>query len=345
MWIGVDADVVSTGTATVPDGAADGRFRVDITIEGSVELRSVSLYSSDAQGNPAGGQVWTTASGTGWWVLGVGAGGRLLHNGQVEGIGVLQSGTTWLDLFAGNSGWFNPGQTFLVELAFADGQKASQVVQVTGDAAPPVSPPPAAGGVTPGATPIEWGRGPMEHRGQIGQRFAYVCSPNGSPGPLWGTGIHTDDSSVCTAAVHAGFITFASGGTVTIEIRPGQSSYTGSPGYGGANSLNWGPYEGSFMVVGADGAAAPAPTAGVLPAQDFYAPMWGGLRLDLCLVWGGQCGEPAATEFCRQSGYTKATAWEIAYDVGTQTPTFVLGTGQVCNEPGCDGFVSITCSQ
>jgi hypothetical protein len=136
----------------------------------------------------------------------------------------------------------------------------------------------------------------------------------------------------------------ASGGTVTIEIRPGQNSYTGSPGYGGVTSGSWGGYEGSFTVVGAAGAAPTMPTAGG-PTQDFYAPMWNGLRLDWCLVWGGQCGEPAATEFCRQSGYTKATAWEPAVDVGTQTPTFVIGTGQTCNEPGCDGFTSISCAR
>jgi hypothetical protein len=100
------------------------------------------------------------------------------------------------------------------------------------------------------------------------------------------------------------------------------------------------------MTLQRDGAAAtPAPTGGALPTQDFTAPMWGGVRLDWCLVWGGQCGEPAATEFCRQLGYTKATAWEPAVDVGTQTPTFVIGTGQTCNEPGCDGFTSISCAR
>ncbi|HKY60547.1 MAG TPA: LCCL domain-containing protein, partial [Gemmatimonadota bacterium] len=244
-----------------------------------------------------------------------------------------------------SSGWFNPGQAFAVELTFGDGQTARQVVQVTGAAAMPpqqaVTPPPQAGG----ATPIDWYTGPMAHRGQNGQRFSYFCPPGGSAGPLWGTGTHTDDSSVCTAAVHAGLITFQDGGTVTIEIQPGQTSYTGSPGYGGVTSNNWGAYEGSFMVVGGEGAAPGTPTGAGLPTQDFYAPIWNGLRLDLCLVWGGQCGEPAATEFCRQSGYTRAAAWEPAYDIGAQSPTFVLGTGQVCSEPGCDGFTSITCSQ
>jgi hypothetical protein len=135
-WIGMDADVVSNGAAATPDGAADGHFAVEIAIEGSVELKSVMVYSSDAQGNPAGGQTWSTAGG-GYWILGLAAGGQLLNAGAVETLGTLGVGTTRLDLYAGSSGYFNPGQAFVIELGFADGQKAAQIVQVTGAAAPP----------------------------------------------------------------------------------------------------------------------------------------------------------------------------------------------------------------
>ena len=41
------------------------------------------------------------------------------------------------------------------------------------------------------------------------------------PATIYGTDVYTDDSSVCTAAVHDGKITIADGGTVTVEIRPG----------------------------------------------------------------------------------------------------------------------------
>jgi hypothetical protein len=138
--MGVDADVVSNGNggAATPDGATDGHFAVEIAIEGSVELRYVTVFSSDAQGTASGGQVWTTAS-SGYWVLGVAAGGQLLNAGQVESLGRLGAGTTRLDLYAGSSGYFNPGQAFVIELGFADGQKVSQVVQVAGAAAPPVT--------------------------------------------------------------------------------------------------------------------------------------------------------------------------------------------------------------
>ncbi|HET6638716.1 MAG TPA: LCCL domain-containing protein, partial [Gemmatimonadota bacterium] len=342
-WIGMDADVVSVGTATVPDGAADGRFRVDVTIEGSVELRSVTLYSSNAQGNPEGGQVWTTASGTSWWVLGVGAGGSLLHNGQVEGIGVLQAGTTWLDLFAGNSGWFNPGQSFLVELAFADGQKAAQVVRIPDSfvppgAAPPVSPEGQAAGGAPGACDVSglWhgniqGFGASDWTFTATGRDLYAVQETGL-GNAQGTAI-------------------VSGYTLQFDWRTGDFTGTAMLGLdasctsaSGQDILHTGAPGAYPMTLQRAGAAPPA-GGGEGPAQVFSAPMWNGLRVDICLVWGGQCGEPAATEFCRQSGYTKATAWEPAYDIGAQTPTFVLGTGQTCSEAGCDGFTSITCTR
>ena len=56
-----------------------------------------------------------------------------------------------------------------------------------------------------------------------GSRLVYVCPANGRPDQVWGTTIYTDDSSVCTAAVHAGLITVADGGIVTIEHLPGRS--------------------------------------------------------------------------------------------------------------------------
>ena len=56
-------------------------------------------------------------------------------------------------------------------------------------------------------------------------------------------------------------------------------------------------------------------------------------------------GAAAATEFCKRSGYAKTTAWKPANDIGGQTSTVVLSTGQVCNNASCDGFASITCSK
>lgn len=93
-----------------------------------------------------------------------------------------------------------------------------------------------------------WNANATGFRGQNGQRYLYICPPNGSPLGLWGTGTYTDDSSVCTAAVQEGLITLANGGNVTVEIEKGASSYTGST-KNGIISLSYGSWYGSYILV------------------------------------------------------------------------------------------------
>ena len=97
-----------------------------------------------------------------------------------------------------------------------------------------------------------WSTGAVGHRGDIGQRFDYRCPPGGTPAQVWGTRIYTDDSSVCTAAVHAGLITFEQGGSVTIEIRAGRREYPGSV-QNHVVSADWGRWDGSYVFVAIDG--------------------------------------------------------------------------------------------
>ena len=66
----------------------------------------------------------------------------------------------------------------------------------------------------PGGT--DWNDTATEFRGQNGAHFVYTCPSYGTASSVWGTDVYTDDSSVCTAAVHAGRITLAGGGSVTI---------------------------------------------------------------------------------------------------------------------------------
>jgi hypothetical protein len=103
---------------------------------------------------------------------------------------------------------------------------------------------------TPESTPNQatWEADAVEHREAVGERFTYPCAPLGQPSVVWGTDIYTDDSSVCTAAVHAGVITFAEGGVVTIEMLPGQASYPGTT-RNGFESHSWGSWVGSFVFI------------------------------------------------------------------------------------------------
>jgi len=112
---------------------------------------------------------------------------------------------------------------------------------------PVVTQPPATNNIS--AQTINWNTNASDKGGKNGQQFMYICPPNGTPAIVWGTDVYTHDSSICPAAVHAGLISFQGGGTVTIEIRQGQSSYTGST-RNGVTTKNYGPWHGSFVFVG-----------------------------------------------------------------------------------------------
>src|SRR5689334_6520645 len=66
--------------------------------------------------------------------------------------------------------------------------------------------------------PVEWGWRvtAVNRRGANGDIFEYVCPPDGRLNDIWGTDVYTDDSSICTAAVHSGLVSRAIGGRVRI---------------------------------------------------------------------------------------------------------------------------------
>ena len=103
--------------------------------------------------------------------------------------------------------------------------------------------------VGPALVGSDWAATAVSLRGHYGSRFLFICPAGGTTGRLWGTGTYTDDSSVCTAAVHVGTITVTSGGSVTIEIRRGRAAYTGSR-RNAVPSSSYGPWSGSFVIVG-----------------------------------------------------------------------------------------------
>jgi hypothetical protein len=101
--------------------------------------------------------------------------------------------------------------------------------------------------VTSGGT-IAWTDDAVAYRGKNYSRYTFTLPAGGTADSVWGTDVYTDDSSIGTAAVHAGVITLAAGGSVTIRILPGQSSYAGSTA-NGVTSGDWDAYEGSFEFV------------------------------------------------------------------------------------------------
>jgi hypothetical protein len=64
---------------------------------------------------------------------------------------------------------------------------------------------------------------------------------------VWGTDAYTCDSSICSAAVHAGAISLEKGGPVTVKLTEGRTAYQGSSRHG-VVSREFGSWESSFEV-------------------------------------------------------------------------------------------------
>jgi hypothetical protein len=86
-----------------------------------------------------------------------------------------------------------------------------------------------------------------QYGGDAGARLSVVCPAGCESNAVWGTGIYSDDSSICAAAIHAGLIP-ASGGPVMIEIAPGMPAYIATT-QNGVTSYEWGEWGRSFIVL------------------------------------------------------------------------------------------------
>jgi len=105
-----------------------------------------------------------------------------------------------------------------------------------------------------------WSTTINELKDQAGERFSFNCPAGGAPGSVWGNNPYTSDTSICTAAVHAGLITLVSGGAVVLEVAAGRSSYGGNH-RNGVTSRSYGSWGSSFFFPAANRAlpALPAP--------------------------------------------------------------------------------------
>lgn len=94
-----------------------------------------------------------------------------------------------------------------------------------------------------------------------------ACSAEAAgSGSVWGSGLYTDDSNICRAAVHAGTIS-AGGGTIWVFERPGQKSYPAETRNGVASS-SWGEWTRSIAFrPAAEAGAADGPRAEACPAN------------------------------------------------------------------------------
>ena len=122
---------------------------------------------------------------------------------------------------------------------------ANRAIPLVGVLSLAVASPPAA--AQQSRLRVEWNDYAPQYRRQTDRRVTVICPPRGAPSTVYGTGVYSDNSSICGAATHAGAIDATNGGVVTIAIAPGASSYQGST-QNGVTSLGLGAFAGSFSI-------------------------------------------------------------------------------------------------
>jgi hypothetical protein len=181
---------------------------------------------------------------------------------------------------------------------------------------------------------ITWSTAGRQFRSTAGEPTTLVCPPaSGEFEPVWGTMIYTDDSSVCTAAVHAGAIRAQEGGTIILRILPGRDSYSASR-RNGVSSERWGEWETSFSVE-----RAPAPPPPPKP-EPVAAPVAG----PAVITWQQTAGRlaPNSRRFtfqCPARGKPAAVKGRDLYSWDSSICTAAVHAGAITLERG--GVVTI----
>ena len=116
-------------------------------------------------------------------------------------------------------------------------------------------------------TAISWTHTAEQYRQDTHHDRVFYCSGGGTPGALWGSDVYSDQSSICTAAVHAGLITAEDGGAIAIRLLPGQDEYNGTA-QNAIASQSSGRGEGSFTFT-----TLHDPVAGVVTVGDEQVPI------------------------------------------------------------------------
>lgn len=106
-----------------------------------------------------------------------------------------------------------------------------------------------------------------------GSSFEQQCPPNGAlSASVWGTTIYTDDSSICTAAVHAGVITRERGGTVRVFVHGPRNGFVGSGDHDVlTRSYRWFPGSFAFTETVPEDVFPPPEDAGAEASMDTHS--------------------------------------------------------------------------
>lgn len=188
----------------------------------------------------------------------------------------------------------------------------------------------------PAATPIQWNTNATQYRAQTGQQITVSCPANGTANTVWGTDIYSDDSSICTAALHSGRVTLQAGGVVTIQIAPGAPSYTPTS-RNGVETRPWGAWSGSFTIVG-----GPAPGLTATPVGAAAPPVPGAPRTVEWSTDGADVVQTGQTALvgCPPGGVANSVWGTDTYSSDSSVCTAAVHAGLIQLATG--GVVSVT---
>lgn len=141
----------------------------------------------------------------------------------------------------------NSGATPLVIAKQRNHMQIVALLEKSGASGPSGAIQSASANSAPAARTITWGDSAASLGLRAGEPASLNCPAGGAAATVYGTGLYTDDSSICTAAVHAGLVSFERGGGVKVQREPGASTYQSSA-RNGVTSRDYGNWGGSFRV-------------------------------------------------------------------------------------------------
>jgi hypothetical protein len=109
-----------------------------------------------------------------------------------------------------------------------------------------------------------------------GKTYSCICPANHARNQIWGTGIYSNDSDLCTAAQHAGLIDADVGGDIQYKVLPGQNVLYGSVNNHLGSKQYSGYYNKSSASITFPLSPITQPTAPVVPADCPWTPSWTG---------------------------------------------------------------------
>ncbi len=173
-----------------------------------------------------------------------------IHAGAIP----AEGGTVTVRLEPGRPAYRGSNQNGIQSSDYGKYSKSYAVLPSAAAAASPASSggmnPPASGAPAASGSVIEAGckYNARQLDGKDGDTYQVAC-PSGceTVGRIYGTGVYTSDTSICSAGIHAGALR-PEGGTVTIRLEPGRPAYRGTT-QNGIRSRDYGKYSRSFAVV------------------------------------------------------------------------------------------------